>query len=189
MTAEPFSIEFADGLKTELPESSRIAQWLHAGMEEATGEVALRVVGIEEMVALNSQFREKAVPTNVLSFPATFADSVALFDDLPLTVPEGESMQDLLTGHFLGDIAICAEVVAEESKQQQKLIEAHWAHMVIHGVLHLRGFDHQCEKDAVEMEEKETTILTSLGFADPWLVSTIDDSGVATGATQENRHE
>ena len=100
------------------------------------------------MTELNSQYRHKAYPTNVLSFP---------FD-----------MPDIEETPFLGDIVICASVVNEEAIEQNKLPEAHWAHMVVHGTLHLLGYDHETEADANIMEPEETHILHRLGFANPY---------------------
>jgi probable rRNA maturation factor len=119
-------------------------------MEEdaQTSSLAIRVVDAAESQELNRTYRDKDKPTNVLSFPF----------DLP---PEIEETH-------LGDLAICAEVVAEEAQEQGKPLAAHWAHMVVHGVLHLRGFDHIEDVDADVMEERERVILDSLGISDPY---------------------
>jgi probable rRNA maturation factor len=99
---------------------------------------------------LNERYRNKPGPTNVLAFPA---------EDMPL--PDSEPRQ-------LGDIAICAAIVAREAEEQGKTREAHWAHIVIHGCLHLAGFDHEAESDAREMESREAALLAELGVADPY---------------------
>ena len=112
-------------------------------------EILVRLVDTEESKALNHQYRGKNKPTNVLSFCA----------DVPEYIDSNE----------LGDIVICAEVVANEAKQQNKLLMAHWAHMVVHGVLHLNGYDHQDTAEAEKMEQLEKQILAKLGFPDPYI--------------------
>ena len=118
-----------------------------AGLRNAA-ELSIRVVAEAEMAALNSHYRHKAGPTNILSFPL----------DLPAGVP--------VTA--LGDLVICAPVVAREAAEQGKAPAAHWAHMVVHGCLHLLGYDHMDESQAVKMEPLETAILVGLGFPDPY---------------------
>ncbi|WP_043769115.1 rRNA maturation RNase YbeY [Algiphilus aromaticivorans] len=113
----------------------------------AEGALCLRVVDADESRALNHRFRGKNRPTNVLSFPAAS----------PL-VEEPE----------LGDIVLCAPVIAAEAAEQGKSPRAHWAHMVVHGVLHLRGHDHIDDDEARVMEAAERRILAGLGFADPY---------------------
>lgn len=112
-------------------------------------QVALKIVGAAESRKLNREWRGKDYSTNVLSFPAG-----AEF------MPEDE--------HCLGDLAICAPVVAREAQQQGKPVAAHWAHMVVHGVLHLLGYDHENERDALRMESCEAEILAQCGFDDPY---------------------
>ena len=114
-------------------------------------EITIRIVDISQMTALNEQFRKKIGPTNVLSFPA----------DLPETVQKSLPL--------LGDIVICAAVVNREAHEQSKTTEAHWAHMVVHGVLHLLGYDHEKEDEAEVMETLEINILQQLGFSNPYL--------------------
>ena len=113
----------------------------------AEGALCLRLVDAEESRALNHRFRGKDRPTNVLSFPA----------NSPL-VEEPE----------LGDILLCAPVIAAEAAEQGKPVRAHWAHMVVHGVLHLCGYDHIDDDEARVMEAAERRILAGLGFADPY---------------------
>jgi probable rRNA maturation factor len=110
--------------------------------------VTLRVVGREEGAGLNLRYRGKSGATNVLAFP--------------LEAPPG------LPGGGLGDVVICAPVVAEEAAQQGKAPAAHWAHLVIHGILHLLGHDHQTEAQAARMEAAEVEVLARLGFGDPY---------------------
>ncbi len=139
-------------------DDQRLGEWAAAaarGAGGAMGEITLRIVSPEESRALNHDYRGKDAPTNVLSFP--------------FEMPEGIPVehQDLI----LGDIAICADVVAREAAEQDKLPEAHWAHMVVHGVLHLLGFDHIEDDEAADMEALETRILIALGFPDPYLTA------------------
>lgn len=114
----------------------------------ANPEVSFRVNDAEEMAALNLRFRSKDGPTNVLSFPADLVTEK--------------------TASLLGDIAICAPVVIEEAAQQAKSVEAHWAHLTVHGVLHLLGYDHLDPADAQKMESLEIEILAELGFKNPY---------------------
>jgi probable rRNA maturation factor len=111
-------------------------------------ELTIRLVTPEESAQLNGQYRQKPKPTNVLSFPFEAPPEISL----PL----------------LGDLVICANVVANEAKEQNKTLEAHWAHMVTHGCLHLLGYDHINEPDAQEMESLEISLLAQLGYDDPY---------------------
>jgi probable rRNA maturation factor len=113
-------------------------------------QVSLRIVGAAESRKLNRAWRGKDNSTNVLSFPAG-----------DVFTPHGER-------YSLGDLAICVPVVAREAKQQHKQADAHWAHMVIHGVLHLLGYDHENARDANVMEGCEKKILEQFGFSDPY---------------------
>lgn len=113
-------------------------------------QVSLRIVGAAESRKLNREWRGKDYATNVLSFPA--GDVVMPREELP----------------SLGDLAICVPVVTREAKQQHKESDAHWAHMVVHGVLHLLGYDHENERDANLMETCEKKILGQFGFTDPY---------------------
>lgn len=137
---------------SDLPTESQIQQWLDAAILpfQAEAEVTVRIVDESESQQLNFDYREKDKPTNVLSFPFQCPPGI----ELPL----------------LGDLVICAGVVAQEAKEQQKTLTAHWAHMVVHGSLHLLGFDHINDTDALEMEAEEIQILAELGFADPYLL-------------------
>ncbi|HCU67207.1 MAG TPA: rRNA maturation RNase YbeY [Rheinheimera sp.] len=135
-----------------LPGEHQIQQWLEAAILpfQAEAEVTVRIVDEAESQQLNFDYREKNKPTNVLSFPFQCPPGV----ELPL----------------LGDLVICAQVVAREAAEQNKTLTAHWAHMVVHGSLHLLGFDHINEEDATEMEAEEIQILAELGFADPYVI-------------------
>ena len=114
-------------------------------------EVSVRIVDSAEIHALNSKYRSKDKPTNVLSFPA---GKVA---GLPADIPV-----------LLGDIVVCASIVCDEAKAQGKAVEDHWAHMLVHGTLHLLGFDHETDSEAAAMETLETCILSDHGVADPY---------------------
>ena len=138
-----------------IPEADRINAWVSRAVA-ATGvsgdhEVAVRVVSAEEIRQLNRDYRGKDTPTNVLSFP------LGPIEGLPADQPVP-----------LGDIVVCATVVAAEAEAQGKRPDDHWAHMLVHGTLHLMGFDHQEESEAAEMEGKETEILTGHGLPDPY---------------------
>lgn len=111
--------------------------------------ICIRVVGAAESRRLNRSFRGKDAPTNVLSFPA--------------------SPQERANDGALGDLAICAPVVAREARAQDKILAAHWAHMVVHGVLHLAGYDHRHDREARRMERAEVEILRGFGYQNPYL--------------------
>ena len=120
-------------------------KWL-APIIDQNAEITIRIVGSDESKNLNAMYRKKKYPTNVLSF---------LVDN---------------THHLIGDIVLCAPVIEEEARDQSKKLEAHYAHLIIHGALHLYGYDHENKKDAEIMEEKEIKILTKLGYKNPYLV-------------------
>jgi len=128
-----------------LPSRSQFKKWVKAALRVDT-EVTIRVVDEEEGRMLNSSYRGKDYATNVLTFPLT-------------EVP-----------HLMGDIIICAPVVASEAHAQNKSIEAHYAHLTVHGVLHLHGYDHITEPQAELMESLEVTILQKLGYANPYRI-------------------
>ncbi|HEY8569701.1 rRNA maturation RNase YbeY [Microbulbifer sp.] len=134
----------------DLPSDDDLARWAAAavGVHRPEAEISLRIVDEDESQELNSQYRGKDKPTNVLSFPADIPEELGL----PL----------------LGDLVICAPVVALEAEQQHKALSAHWAHMVVHGTLHLLGYDHIDDDEAEIMENLETRILAQLGFDDPY---------------------
>ena len=133
-----------------LPTETQIQQWANAAIRPQTlePEITIRIVDEAESHDLNLTYRGKDKPTNVLSFPFECPDEV----ELPL----------------LGDLVICRQVVEREATEQGKPLEAHWAHMVVHGCLHLLGYDHIEDDEAEEMESLETEIMSSLGFADPY---------------------
>ncbi|MEP6548417.1 MAG: rRNA maturation RNase YbeY [Gammaproteobacteria bacterium] len=148
--------------KPWVPSVRQLAKWTGATLSSATLAVApaalargrravalsIRVVGSARSRSLNLQYRHKNRPTNVLSFDGAGA------------APDGR--------YFLGDLVICAPVVAREALIQGKTLESHWAHMTVHGVLHLLGLDHESHGEAAKMEAKEVQILDRLGFSDPY---------------------
>ena len=134
-----------------VPPEQQFEQWITAALQESYKrlEQTVRIVGEAESRELNSRYRGKESATNVLAFPGG---------------------NELLNYDCLGDLVICAPIVATEASVQNKPVEAHWAHLVIHGMLHLQGFDHQNEADTRQMEALEIEILHSLGVANPYNV-------------------
>lgn len=120
-------------------------RWARAALTGG-GEITIRLVDAEEGQALNREYRHKDYATNVLSFP---------YDSEPL---------------ILGDLVICPAVVAREAAEQNKPLAAHYAHLTVHGMLHLQGRDHEQDEDARQMENEETEILAALGYPDPYAV-------------------
>ncbi|MDP5031252.1 MAG: rRNA maturation RNase YbeY [Paraglaciecola sp.] len=150
-----------------IPDEATLASWLNAVLAELSiqdKEVTIRVVDEAESQQLNYQYRSKNSPTNVLSFPFEMPDLLAVDED-------GESSAiDLAETEFnlLGDLVICAPIVADEAKQQNKILTHHWAHMVVHGTLHLLGYDHINDDEAEHMESLERKILQQLSIDDPY---------------------
>ena len=132
-----------------VPPEQQFEQWIAAALQESYNrlEQTIRIVGEAESRELNSRYRGKASATNVLAFPGD---------------------NELLDYDCLGDLVICAPIVAAEAALQNKRVEAHWAHLVVHGMLHLQGFDHQNEVDTRQMEALEIKILDSLGYNNPY---------------------
>ncbi|MBF0218243.1 MAG: rRNA maturation RNase YbeY [Gammaproteobacteria bacterium] len=144
-------LQIATQSQEGLPDHREIACWIEAAVGRRVdegSEVTVRLVDAAEMAELNLAYRHQAGTTNVLSFPFEAPAEV----DLAL----------------LGDIIICRQVVEAEAVAQQKSLTAHWAHLVIHGALHLTGYDHLNDKEAEEMETLEIAILAGLGFANPY---------------------
>jgi probable rRNA maturation factor len=138
------------------PKRGELERWaLRALAEEARGELTIRIVDERESAELNSRYRGKTGPTNVLSFPAGEAGVPAAGGEEPLPY---------------GDLVICAPVVEREAREQGKRLAAHWAHMVVHGALHLQGYDHENVRDAGIMEARERALLAELGFPDPYSI-------------------
>lgn len=133
-----------------IPSEASFSAWVAAALpaDQQDAELTIRVVSLAESEALNSQYRNQPKPTNVLSFPSDLPEEIGI----PL----------------LGDLVICAAVVEAEAAAQGKALEAHWAHMVVHGTLHLLGYDHIDDAEADIMEALETQLVTQLGFTAPY---------------------
>ncbi|WP_133405920.1 rRNA maturation RNase YbeY [Parashewanella tropica] len=133
-----------------LPSQVEFELWASTAIQPhmSVAELTIRIVESDESQLLNHQYRGKDKPTNVLSFPFEAPEGI----DLPL----------------LGDLIICADVVKKEAEEQNKPLQAHWAHMVVHGCLHLLGYDHIDDDEAEEMESLETELIESLGFENPY---------------------
>ncbi|MBI5041640.1 MAG: rRNA maturation RNase YbeY [Gammaproteobacteria bacterium] len=134
----------------DLPSDTQLRRWARAALADIGGshELTVRIVDAAESAALNTEYRHKHGPTNVLSFP--------------FEAPPGMSTR------LLGDLVLCADVVRREAREQGKAPQAHWAHMIVHGVLHLRGFDHLTATEAQAMEALEIEILARLGYPNPY---------------------
>jgi probable rRNA maturation factor len=146
------SLEVIRAIESDnLPSDELFQSWaeLAANSQQAEGELCIRIVDEAESQQLNSDYRGKDKPTNVLSFP--------------FEAPPG------FPAEILGDLAICAAVVEQEASEQNKELNHHWAHMVVHGVLHLLGFDHINDEDAEEMESLERELLAQIQIPDPYI--------------------
>lgn len=137
-----------------IPSDALFSQWVTAALAglRSRAEVSIGIVDAENSAGLNMAYRGKNYATNVLSFPSDLPEDF----DPPL----------------LGDLALCAAVIDREAQEQHKTPTAHWAHMVVHGCLHLLGFDHIDDADAEEMETREVAILHQLGFSNPYECNT-----------------
>ncbi len=131
--------------KKSILKKTQCLKWL-SPIVDKNAEITIRIVDNDESINLNNIYRKKKYPTNVLSF---------LVDD---------------EVHLIGDIVLCAPVIEKEALEQSKKLEAHYAHLIIHGALHLYGYDHENKKDADIMEAKEIKILTKLGYKNPYLI-------------------
>jgi probable rRNA maturation factor len=148
-----------------LPAPSSLSRWARAalrGVRRPRVTVGLRIVGRRESAALNSRFRGRHHATNVLSFA--------------FEAPPG------IRSEHLGDLVICAPLVRREARAQGKPERAHWAHLVVHGILHLRGYDHRRPREAAAMERREIRILKELGFANPYIIDEHARRGKTAGA-------
>ena len=141
--ASSVNIDVQIACRDDTPSAADVALWAESALGGDGRALCIRLVDAAEGAELNGRFRGRTYPTNVLAFPA------------------GES-------DLLGDIAICAPVASREAREQGKRLADHYAHLVIHGVLHLKGLDHETEADAVAMEAQEARLLQSLGIADPY---------------------
>lgn len=138
--------------KALAPKDSQLRKWAKLALSKKTAaaEVTIRIVTIDEMTKLNMAYRHKEGATNVLSFPFTTPEDISV--DVPI----------------LGDIVICTDVVNREANEQEKEPQAHWAHMVVHGIFHLLGYDHDTDSQAKIMETLEIETLNGLGFSNPY---------------------
>ncbi|NRA23974.1 MAG: rRNA maturation RNase YbeY [Oleispira sp.] len=145
-------VQLAVEKENGLPTKEQLTQWAHAALitrtEHEEPELTIRIVDEAEGQEINREYRGKDKPTNVLSFPF----------EAPAHVPIP----------LLGDLIVCKQVVEREAVEQEKTLTAHWAHMIVHGCLHLLGFDHIGDEEAEEMEGIERVILAELGFEDPY---------------------
>lgn len=131
-----------------LPSPEQFTRWVAEAVGSVPTAMTLRLAHLHEAAQLNMKFRGKDYATNVLSFPLEFPEETGI--------------------PYIGDIVICPEVVAREAAEQNKPLPAHYAHLTVHGTLHLLGYDHETEDEAFEMETLETQILATLGFPDPY---------------------
>ncbi|MBP8144845.1 MAG: rRNA maturation RNase YbeY [Inhella sp.] len=138
------SLQFSDASHRALLPRHRVARWIRHALA-VDGEITVRIVGEAEGRQLNRSYRAKDYATNVLTFD---------YDDDPVV---------------LADLVLCAPVVEREAVEQGKSLEAHYAHLVVHGVLHAQGWDHENAREARRMEAKETALLLRLGYDDPYL--------------------
>ena len=138
------SVQYASTVQN-LPTRPQLRRWVKAALRH-DARITLRIADEEEGLELNKNYRGKDYATNVLTF--------VYDDELPL----------------MGDVVLCAPVVAREALEQRKELAAHYAHLVIHAILHLQGYEHEDEQEASEMETLETAIMAKLGYADPYAV-------------------
>jgi len=152
----PLAVECRVDTRDAVPSQLLLRRWARAalGARGAGREMALSTVGAARMRSLNRRYRGKDKPTNVLSFPAP-----------PHAVAQGAGPRPL------GDVVICPVVLRREAREQGKAERAHWAHLVVHGTLHLAGYDHEVESDARRMERREIAVLRTLGFGNPYLLA------------------
>ena len=150
MSAIILDLQIATDDNQNLPTEEQIMQWLNVILPQFmdNAEITIRIVDEQESQQLNNTYRHKDKPTNVLSFP--FESPIEI--EVPL----------------LGDLIICKQVVEAEAKEQDKSLTAHWAHMIVHGCLHLLGYDHILDEEAEEMENIEIDIMQQLGFNNPY---------------------
>ncbi len=143
-------IQIATQNKNNLPSEQQLTTWFEQTAKSfcTQAEITIRIVDIPESQALNRDYRGKDKPTNVLSFPFEAPPEIEL--------------------NLLGDLVICRQIVESEAEEQNKDIFSHWAHMVIHGTLHLLGYDHLDDEEAEEMESLEISIMNALGFENPY---------------------
>lgn len=141
------------------PKRPALKKWVNQGLSHLSSpvEVCLRIVHASEMQELNKTYRKKDKPTNVLSFPSEFSQ-----------IPEVIRLTLKGKYTYLGDIILCADVIHQEAIEQHKSINDHWAHLVIHGLLHLQGYNHEQDEEASIMENLEITLLNTLNIKNPY---------------------
>jgi len=154
VSASCVRIDVRRRVRTWAPTRNDLTEWASTalGRRAAGREIGVAVVGPAESRRLNAQYRGRDKPTNVLSFPVA---------ELPAPAAGDEPQP-------LGDLVICPQVLRTEAREQKKSLRAHWAHLVVHGSLHLIGYDHERDKDADRMERREIAVLRRLGFANPY---------------------
>jgi probable rRNA maturation factor len=135
----------------DLPDAGQIQSWVDTALQDHANdsEIVVRIVGEQESAELNKLYRHKNGPTNILSFPADLPEGIGL--------------------NLLGDLVVCAPVLEQEALEQGKSLAHHWAHIIIHGMLHLLGYDHVDEDDAETMEALEISMLNKLNIINPYL--------------------
>jgi len=147
--AEDLNSEMPESGEEDVPDPALLQAWAQAAyLSDVPAVASVLVTTAAEIRQLNKQYRDKDKATNVLSFPMESPEEVDLC--------------------LLGDIALCVKVIKQEAREQSKSALSHWAHMVVHGMLHLQGYDHVDDDEAQEMEQKEILILNQLGFDDPY---------------------
>lgn len=148
--ANNVQVDLARPARMRAPSGRSLGRWARAALGPRIGavELAVRLVPPAESRRLNRRYRGKDKPTNVLSFPATVSGEVR--------------------PRPLGDVVICPAVLRREAREQGKTVRAHWAHLLVHGVLHLVGYDHEADDEARRMERREIAVLRRLGFANPY---------------------
>jgi len=157
VTIEMSVSESLDAKEGDIPDATLVQRWAEqACLCDDPLVTSVQIVSNDEMRELNNTWRGRNRPTNVLSFPMQSPDEVDL--------------------KILGDLALCADVINTEARHQHKPAQAHWAHMVVHGMLHLQGYDHIDEVQADEMETLEIRVLNQLGFDNPYLENAIEES-------------
>ena len=144
-------LQIATKVKEGLPTEADFSLWLSGVLNQfqPDAEVTVRIVNEDEIQALNQQYRDKKGTTNIISFPFEAPENIEI--------------------DLLGDLVICRHVVESEAKEQNKPVLTHWAHMIVHGTLHLLGYDHIQDDDADEMESLEIEIMQSMGYPNPYI--------------------
>ena len=173
LVATPVDSDNASSVDDDVPEPDTLQRWAEAAyLGDEPAVASLLITTSEEVQQLNKQYRDKDKPTNVLSFPMELPEGLSgqLPEDLPeeLAHEMAREIAEQENVSLLGDIVLCAPVIKLEAAQQCKTEKEHWAHMVVHGMLHLQGYDHVEDAEAEEMERLEVEILGRLGFSDPY---------------------